>query len=119
MKNLQKVKRQKKLRRKARTKAKIFGTAKRPRLSVFRSLKHIYVQFIDDEKGKTLVAASDLELKQKRGKKTDVAAEVGKLAAKKAIDAGIKEIIFDRAAYKYHGRVKAVAEAARQSGLKF
>jgi len=119
MKNLQKIKKYKEIRRKTKTRAKILGTAKRPRLSVFRSLKHIYVQFIDDKNQKTLQATSDFEIKKTKGKKTDIAFEVGKLAAKKALEAGIKEVVFYRAASKYHGRVKAVADGAREAGLKF
>jgi len=119
MKDTQKIKDKKIFRRKVRVRAKIFGTAKRPRLSVFRSLKHIYVQFIDDEKGVTVAAASDHEIKKKTGKKTQIATEVGQLAGEKAVKAGVKEIVFDRSSSKYHGRVKAVAEGVRKSGIKF
>jgi len=95
----------------------------RPRLSVFRSSKHIYAQVIDDEKGVTIAAASSLdkELKGKLPKGTDKAAatEVGKLVAARAVQAGIKAVVFDRGAYIYHGRVKALADAARESGLSF
>lgn len=126
-------KQQKRHRRHRRVKAKIFGTAKRPRLCVFRSAKHIYVQLIDDEKGKTLLIASDSETKKtkttKKEKsrknekppvgKTAKAHEVGKLIAKKALEKKIKEVVFDRGGYKYHGRVKAVAGGAREGGLKF
>ena len=87
-------------------------------MNIFRSLNHIYVQLIDDEAGKTLAAASSKELKTK-GAKAAVAAEVGKLAAKKAQDKGIKKIVFDRGGYQYHGRVKQLAEAARAAGLEF
>jgi len=95
----------------------------RPRLSVFRSSKHIYAQVIDDEKGVTIAAASSLdkELKGKLPKGTDKAAatEVGKLVAARAVQAGIKAVVFDRGAYIYHGRVKALADAAREAGLSF
>jgi len=119
MKNLQKIKLEKRIRRKKRTRAKIFGTAKRPRMSIFRSLNHISVQLIDDEKSKTIVVATDKEIKSKKSKGVEVAAELGKLVGEKTIKAGIKEVLFDRSSYKYHGRVKALAEAARKAGLKF
>lgn len=102
-------------RRTKRTRSRIFGTAKRPRLSVFRSGKHIYAQLIDDEKGVTLVSVSDLALKT--GTKGEKAATVGKELAEKALKAKIKDVVFDRRAYAYHGRVKMVAEAAREGGL--
>jgi large subunit ribosomal protein L18 len=105
-------------RRHSRVRAKISGTALKPRLNVFRSLSGIYVQLIDDTAGKTLVSASSSELKTKV-KKTEAAAEVGKLVAKKAVDKGISEVVFDRGGYKYHGRVKSLADAARAAGLKF
>lgn len=104
-------------RRRTRVRGKIFGTSKHPRLSVFRSGKHIYAQLIDDKKGETLVSVSDLTLKE--GTKTEKAGVVGGELAKKAIKLKIKEAIFDRGGYKYHGRVKAVAEGARKGGLKF
>lgn len=108
----------KRQRRAVRTRAKIFGTAARPRLSVFRSNKHIYAQLIDDEGGKTLLCASDLEIKQK-DKKTDIAGAVGKQLAQKAKTVKIKAVVFDRGGYKYHGRVKALADGAREGGLEF
>jgi len=99
------------------------GTASRPRLCVFRSLNHIYAQVIDDEKRHTLVTAStlDTEIKSEAdGKAKSAQAQlVGSLVAKRALDNGIKEVVFDRGGYKYHGRVKALAEAARKAGLKF
>lgn len=101
-----------------RIKAKIIGTKDIPRLCVFRSNKHIYAQLIDDEKGKTLISAKDLDINKKH-KKTELALEVGKLIAKKAIDKKIEKIVFDRAGYKYHGRIKSLADGARQGGLKF
>jgi len=107
---------------KFRIRKRISGTAERPRLSVFRSNKQIYAQLIDDVNGKTLAAASSTE-KQIAGKeginKTEQAALVGESLAKKAIDAGMNEVIFDRGGYLYHGRVKSLAEAARKGGLKF
>lgn len=116
-------KQEKRYRRHKRVRAKIIGTAERPRLCVFRSVKHIYAQLIDDEKGKTLVAASDLELEKSktRTKKTKVekAKEIGKLIAKKAKEKKIEKVVFDRGGYAYHGRVKALAEGAREEGLKF
>ncbi len=106
-----------------RVRAKINGTSKCPRLNVFRSNKYIYAQLIDDEKGKTLVAVTDKTLKIKSKikefSKINNALEVGKILAEKAIEKKIKKIVFDRGGYKYHGRVKAVAEGARQGGLKF
>ena len=105
----------KRYRRHRRVKTKIFGKKEKPRLYVFRSQKHIYAQIIDDEKGKTMVSASDLEMKKVKEK----AKEVGKLIAKKAKDLKIEKVIFDRGGYKYHGRVRALAEGAREGGLKF
>ncbi len=120
MKDQQKVKNNLKKFRKRRVRAKAFGRADLPRFNVFRSLKHISVQLIDDEAGRTLVSASDKELKTPKGlKRVEIAFKVGQLVAAKATEAGIKRIVFDRAGYKYHGRVKAVAEGARQGGLKF
>lgn len=101
-----------------RVRARVIGTKEKPRMNVFRSLSHIYVQLIDDQDGKTLAAASSKELKAK-GKKAAMAAEVGKLAAQKALAAGIKKVVFDRGGYQYHGRVKQLAEAARAAGLEF
>lgn len=101
----------------------VSGTAQRPRMSVFRSNRQIYVQLIDDLKGVTLVAASSLEkavAEQVKGKTNiEVAAIVGKLAAERAIAKGISEVAFDRGGYLYHGRVKSLADAAREGGLKF
>lgn len=110
-------------RRHVRVRNKVAGTASRPRLCVFRSLSHIYAQVVDDERGHTLVTASTLDAEIKAGlngkAKTDRAALVGTMVAKRAIDNGVKEVVFDRGGYKYHGRVKALAEAAREAGLKF
>jgi large subunit ribosomal protein L18 len=108
-------KKEKRYRRHKRVRAKIFGKKEKPRLCVFRSAKHIYAQIIDDERGKTMVSASDLELKKVK----DKAKEVGKLIAKKALEKKIEKVIFDRGGYNYHGKVKALAEGAREGGLKF
>jgi len=98
-----------------------FGTAERPRLSVFRSNKDIYAQLIDDNKGITLVAASsrDKELSKAKGTKTEIAKLVGKAVAEKAVKSGIEAVAFDRGGNLYHGRVKSLAEGAREAGLKF
>jgi large subunit ribosomal protein L18 len=106
-----------------RIRAKIKGTIEVPRLGVFRSNKHIYAQLVDDEAGKIILLASDLELKKKSGKKSELAHRVGELLAKKALDLPaakkIEKVIFDRGGYQYHGRIKALAEGARKGGLKF
>jgi large subunit ribosomal protein L18 len=107
-----------KLRRKGRVRAKISGTAKRPRLVVFRSLKAINAQVINDVKGVTLAGQGSAGIKSGKGK-IEVAALVGKAVAEKAIKAGVSEVVFDKSIYKYHGRVKALADAAREAGLKF
>ncbi len=109
----------KRYRRHRRIRAKVKGTEEIPRLCVFRSAKHIYAQLIDDEKGRTLFSASDIELKNKKMSKTEKAYQVGKLIAKKSLEKKIEKVVFDRAGYKYHGRVKALAEGAREGGLKF
>jgi large subunit ribosomal protein L18 len=106
-------------RRAFRTRAKISGTKERPRMSVFRSLKHVSVQLIDDASGRTLAAASDMKLEKKGKKAMDVAVAIGKEVAEKAKAAGISTVIFDRGSYRYHGRVKALADAAREGGLQF
>lgn len=103
--------------RKNRNRARIFGTAEKPRLSIFRSNKYTYAQLIDDSKGHTLASASTVEL-NKKGKKSELAKALGELIAEKAKKAGIKSAVLNRSFYKYHGRVKAVAEGARESGLK-
>jgi large subunit ribosomal protein L18 len=123
----EKIKRQKRSLRHGRVRAIVAGTAKRPRLSVFRSGSQIYAQLIDDDSGKTLVATSSLALAKgakssnNAGKsaKTDIAAQVGSALAEKAQAAKISAVVFDRGGYKYHGRVKALAEAARAGGLQF
>lgn len=121
----------KKMRRSRRTKSKIVGSKERPRFSIFRSLKNIYAQLIDDINGRTLVSASSREILKPKTKnqepktknfddgKIAVAYKVGELAAKRAIEKGIKQAVFDRRGYKYHGRVAAVAEGARKEGLLF
>ena len=102
---------------KYRVRNKISGTAERPRMSVFRSNKQIYVQIINDDEAKTLVSASSLGLENCN--KCEQAAKVGEVVAKKALEAGISAVVFDRNGYLYHGRIKEVAEAARNAGLKF
>ena len=118
-KTSQKVLRRNRIRKRARAKMK--GTAERPRFSVFRSNKQIYVQLIDDEAGKTLVSCSSQlkELNLQPLSKIDASKEVGKKVASLAKDKGIETVIFDRGGYKYHGRVKALAEGAREGGLNF
>ncbi len=109
-------------RRKQRTRNKIRkGQVGCVRLSVFRSNKHIYAQVINDDKGSTLAAASSLEkdMQAKNGSDVDTALAVGKLVAERALKAGVKDVIFDRGGYRFHGRVKALAEAAREAGLSF
>ena len=102
---------------KARIRGKISGTAQRPRMSVFRSNKQIYVQLIDDLSGKTLASASSKGIEE--GTKTEIAAKVGQAIAQTALAAGITEVVFDRNGYLFHGRVKSLADAAREGGLKF
>ena len=107
-------------RRQRRVRATIAGTAERPRLAVFRSNHGIYAQLVDDQRAQTLVAASWQQLpKGTKGKKTEQANEVGKLLAARAKDAGVEACVFDRAGYLYHGRVRALAEGAREGGLQF
>ncbi len=110
-------------RRHMRVRAKVIGTTARPRLCVFRSLKNIHAQVIDDSTGNTLVSASslDTDIKSKitGKKKTEIAEQVGSLVAQRALNKGIKQLAFDRGGYKYHGRIKALAEAARKAGLDF
>jgi len=105
-----------------RIREKLSGTSERPRLNVYRSLNNIYTQLIDDEKGVTLVSASTLAKKseaKKTGGNVAAAVEVGKLIAQKAQEKGIKRVVFDRGGYLYHGRIKALADAAREAGLEF
>ena len=117
------LKRKARLKRKKSIRKKVAGTAQRPRLCVFRSLKHIYAQVIDDTAGNTLVSASSLEKDvQEQGKfesKVAMADFVGKLVGKRAVAMGIEKVVFDRNGFLYHGRVKAVSEGAREAGLNF
>jgi large subunit ribosomal protein L18 len=108
-------------RRKVRVRKKVFGTAERPRLNVFRSAKHIYAQVIDDDNGKTLASASTLAKSIRdgiSGKKTERSERIGEAIANRCKELGIGTVVFDRNGYKYHGRIKAVAEAARKAGLQ-
>ena len=111
------------VRRHSRVRRRISGTAERPRLAVFRSLNHIYAQIIDDSAGHTLASATDLEagVRARRNgkKKSEIAALVGEALAEKARGKGIASVVFDRGGFKYHGRVKALAESARKGGLTF
>lgn len=111
----QRVKRHKRVRR------HVVGTSERPRLSVYRSNKHIYAQLIDDLSGKTLAAASTVEASLRNGSATsaDSAGKVGALVAERAIERGVKSVVFDRGGFRFHGRIKAVADAAREKGLDF
>ena len=102
-----------------RIRERLEGTAARPRLNVYRSLNHIYVQVIDDQAGETIVSASTLSAKVKTGGNVAAAKEVGKLIAERAKEKGIKKVVFDRGGYLYHGRIKALADAAREAGLEF
>jgi large subunit ribosomal protein L18 len=122
VKNSYEVKNRKRLRRRAAIRKRLWGTASRPRLVVFRSLKHIYAQVIDDDKGHTLCAMSSVakDFSAEKGqKKTEVSFQIGLKLGEKAIAQGISEVAFDRAGYKYHGRVKALADGARKAGLVF
>lgn len=126
MKDANKIKREKRMRRHIRVRARVKGTAQKPRLSVFRSNKHIFLQLIDDEKGKTIVSAGDIQTKaaeksksKSKMTKTETAREVGKSLAESAKKKKIKNIVFDRGGYIYHGRVKAIAEGVREGGLVF
>ena len=105
------------LKRKVRIRKKVSGTAERPRLCVFRSTAHIYAQIVDDVSGKTLASASSLKMDKKAGK--DLAAAVGAEVAQKASEKNIKNVVFDRGGFVYHGRIKALADAAREAGLVF
>lgn len=125
MKGRSSVRRLGRERRRARVRKKVYGADARPRLSVFRSLKHTYAQLIDDVKGITLVSASTLsddvrkELGNENHTKTDASKAVGKVLARMALEKGIKQVRFDRGGYLYHGRVQALADAAREGGLEF
>ena len=121
------TKRQKRIRRHKRVRKKVFGTPERPRLCVYKSLRHMHVQIIDDTafdgQGHTLVSAStcepEIREKIKDMTKTEAAKFIGEIIAKRALEKGIKKVVFDRGGFKYHGRVKAVAEGAREAGLEF
>lgn len=115
------TKNQKRLRIKSRIRKVVSGTESRPRLAVFRSNKEIYAQVVDDVTGKTISAASsrDKDISSAKGTKSEIAMLVGKSVAKKALNAGVDTISFDRGGYQYHGRVKSLAEGAREGGLKF
>lgn len=120
MNNEQKNKFKNRVLRRNRTRKTIIGKEHLPRLNAFRSLKHFYLQVIDDTIGKTICAASDFEIKNKKElKPVEVAREVGKLVAKKALAKKVEKVVYDRGLYKYHGQVKAGAEGAREGGLKF
>jgi len=110
-------------RRHARVRKHVYGTTERPRLNIYRALNHIYAQVIDDTKGVTLVSASTVDKSAKTivaGKtKTEQAKVVGKMVAERALDAGITQVVFDRGGFRYHGRVKALADASREAGLNF
>ena len=108
-------------RMKVRIRRKVHGTADRPRLAVFRSTRHIYAQVIDDASGRTLAAASTVEkeLKGSKSTKSEEAAVVGRLVAERAKAAGVERVVFDRAGFRYHGRIKSLADAAREAGLEF
>jgi large subunit ribosomal protein L18 len=111
--------RQRRERRHKRVRRDVFGTAERPRLVVFRSNRGIAAQLVDDAEGKTLAAASWLDKRGAKGAKKDQAAEVGRLLAQNAKKAGVQRVVFDRGGYLFHGRVKALADAAREGGLEF
>jgi large subunit ribosomal protein L18 len=113
-----KTRAEKRYRRHLRVRKRVAGTTERPRLVVYRSLKHIYAQLVDDDTSRTLLTVSDLATKSE-GKKGEKALAVGKALAARAKEAGITRVVFDRAGYRYHGRVKAVAEGAREGGLEF
>lgn len=113
------VKQTNRQRRHKKIRMKLHGTSKRPRLCVFRSNQHIYAQLIDDDKAKILVSVSDNDIKNTKAKKADVSKEVGKLIAQKAKELKTENVVFDRGGFLYHGRIKALAEGAREAGLKF
>lgn len=114
------VKQEKRIRRHKKIRMNMHGTKERPRLFVFRSNQHIYAQLIDDDKASILLSASDKDIKSsKKEKKSDIAKQVGKFVAKKAIESKIEKVVFDRGGTLFHGRIKALAEGAREGGLKF
>ena len=116
------IKREARIKRHRRVRKKVTGTSERPRLSIYKSARHIYAQIIDDDSGHTLAAASSLSLRtagQEQGDKKERAKAVGKMVAEAALTAQIKKVVLDRGGYRYHGRLKALADAARESGLEF
>lgn len=117
--NKNQLKRVRRSRRQRGIRKRVQGTAEQPRLSVYRSLKHMYVQLIDDLNGRTLTSASTVQTKAENGGNVEAAKQVGQLIAEKAKAAGIEQVAFDRNGFRYHGRVKALADAAREGGLKF
>ena|ERR1043166_6251835 len=117
MASIPKTRSEKRTRRHMRVRRRVMGTPERPRLVVFRSLKHIYAQLVDDVANRTLMTVSSQTVGA--GRKTDKSSQVGKAIAEKARAAGVSRVVFDRAGYKYHGRVKAVADGAREGGLEF
>ena len=110
---------QARLHRHQRVRKKVFGTPDKPRLCVFRSLKHIYAQVIDDHAGRTLAAASSVEKDAPNGGNLAGAKQIGRLVAERALAKGIKQVVFDRGGYLYHGRIKGLADSAREAGLEF
>lgn len=120
---MRRTKEQARQRRKRRTRKKVFGAPGRPRLSVYGSLNHIYAQIVDDMAGRTVVAAStldgDIKGEIKHGGNIEAARLVGRLIAKRAVEKGVKAVVFDRGGFKYHGRIKVLADAARKGGLEF
>lgn len=115
------INQEKRYKRHKKIRAKMSGSKDKPRLCVFRSAAHIYAQLIDDESSKTILSAKDIEIKSSKAKsgKVGLAYNVGKLIAEKAVEKKISEVVFDRGGYKYHGRIKALAQGAREGGLKF
>lgn len=123
-KNVSATRRQARMRRHVRVRRRVSGTSERPRLAVYRSIRHVYAQLIDDESGHTLAAASTMDASVRAEtsgakNKSECAAVVGRIVAERAKDAGITNVVFDRGGYRYHGRVRALAEAARKAGLTF
>jgi len=120
---LRRTRREARERRRRRVRKKVFGMPERPRLAVYGSLNHIYAQIIDDVEGRTLAAASTLDREMKdlstHGGNVEAAKKVGVLLAKRAVEKGIKRVVFDRGGFKFHGRIKALADAAREGGLEF
>ena len=113
------LKQEKRQKRHKRIRARVFGSKDRPRLCIFRSAKHLYAQLIDDEKGKVMAQVSDLQIKKTKVPQKELAKEIGKSIAGKAKELKIEIVVFDRGGYKYHGRIKTLAEGAREGGLKF